>query len=278
MVFRLVNPPIFWNAFVDGHRRSTLNNGAAECFAWLLYNLIVLRTVVEPSYLQVARDGSIQRSLIDSMNPGVRSWGHKIKHTLQFIDSTTATAMGRRQFTSINFGPGGRHNNDFVDFRQICIMPTADEALFKEKLFNRRALEIDVCAQSAEKCGMYIDNLVRLYREDFMSVLREDIQIATERRSSKSNTTYVSSLKLIGVSCTSDEKSHPWTLLLKCAPKLTQFRGKNVKQRRAFLRENSDFLKQQSFGCLLVDGEIASFATIYRNERLLAEIPSVISV
>ncbi|KAF1353179.1 hypothetical protein BDV97DRAFT_387680 [Delphinella strobiligena] len=83
----LVILPTFWNALVDGHKRSSINN--------------------------------------DSTNLETRDWGHKIKHILQVIDSVTTIATSRRQLISKDFGPGGRHDNDFLDFRRASIMPTA---------------------------------------------------------------------------------------------------------------------------------------------------------
>lgn len=54
-------------------------------------------------------------------------------------------------------GPGGRHDNDFADFRRISIFPTRDELSSTIPPFFRLAKEI-ANVDPAERIGVYLDN------------------------------------------------------------------------------------------------------------------------
>ena len=108
------------------------------------------------SFVTVAKDSSIQESLLESSQLEVRTIGQKIKHIIETI--TTPDSYQEN-------GPGGRRDNDFADIREISILPTPDELASKESPFLRQAVEIDECSKSG-RLAMHIDNQFRLLRED----------------------------------------------------------------------------------------------------------------
>ena len=63
----------------------------------------------------------------------------------------------------------------------------------------------------------------------------------------------------------------PWALTLECKGNSFWFKKcKNAKAREAYLKDNPRFLRHQSLACLIADGEVVSFPSIVRDEKLLA--------
>ena len=67
-------------------------------------------------YRKLADSPSILDRLLASDYYEVRETGSLVKHTLSMISPVHSLEAA-----------GVRHNNDFVDFRQISIIPTLDE-------------------------------------------------------------------------------------------------------------------------------------------------------
>jgi len=72
------------------------------------------------SYFQEG-EHSIQDSVITSSQHEIREMGHLIKHILSRTGPVTVHG--------VLDGPGGCHDNDLADFRDITILLTADEIL-----------------------------------------------------------------------------------------------------------------------------------------------------
>jgi hypothetical protein len=123
---------------------------------------------------------------------------------------------------------------------------------------------------------MHLDNQFRLLREDLLGELRSDFQIATDQKKGRRKTV-LKDLKLVDIECGTVSKRKPCSLKLQCAndiPQLAQLR--DVATRKKYVTENKNLLKHQSLGCLISNGSIVAFATVERNEDLLAEIPAVV--
>ena len=107
----IVQPPTtFWGALLCAFQANQLKPDAQESFAWLLLQVVLLPDNIE-------YDGStINASIIETLLPSIAA---EIKHVTIHLGSTPRNEL-------LN-GPGGRHDNDHVDFRQISILPTPDE-------------------------------------------------------------------------------------------------------------------------------------------------------
>lgn len=265
VILIIVEPPIFWNAFVNAQKSGCLIDEAVHSFSWLLLQLVSLPTGKSLSYYGIARDPLVQKSLLESPRLEVRTIGHKIKHIIETISNPD-------QFQGI--GPGGRHNNDFVDIREISILPTSDELASKEVPYFRRAMEIDECSKSG-RLAMHIDNQFRLLREDMMRDLREELQVAQGLKKGRRRGIAINGLWLDGLDF---NERKAWAVRLRCIKDLPQFHKVKPKERKKYLAEHRNFLKHQSLACLLIDGEVATLATINRNEDLLAEDLPILSV
>ncbi|KAF2030476.1 P-loop containing nucleoside triphosphate hydrolase protein [Setomelanomma holmii] len=260
---QITQPPTFWNTFVEAHNARILTPVATHAFAWLLLELLHLRSEDAPDVRDVAHRVTNNASLVNSDSLEVRNLGHKIQHLLASTSTDSAD------------GPGGRHDNDFADFRRIKILPTPDEFASSENPFYRRAHDIQSC-EVASRGHAHLDNQFRLLREDLLGELRSDFQIATGQKKGRRRTV-LKNLNLIGIECGTASKRKPCSLKLQCADDIPQLsRFQDAATRKKHVSEAKNLLKHQSLGCLVSNGSIVAFTSVERNEDLLAQLPAVI--
>ena len=270
VISHMVEPPIFWNAFVRSYTGGELSLDAQQCFGWLLLELISLPPDRRAIYQEIAREKSIQASLLNSPLFEIRTVGQKIKHVLSALETSS--------YSGDEAGPGGRHDNDFTDFRQISIPPTADELTSVEPSFLRVA---DVLANSSgdnKTLALHLDNHFRLLREDMLSDMREELQIALGKKNGRHRGLVVNGLIVLDMDSGLPTKRRPWGLMFQCKSDLPQLNRIKPKDRRAFLLENRNIFKHQSLACLILDGEVAAFPTIHRDLDLLEKKPPVVTL
>ncbi|KAL9068301.1 MAG: hypothetical protein Q9157_006551 [Trypethelium eluteriae] len=233
----------------------------------------ILRVIVDPptlwdALLQFALDKELNENSLRALAcHEIRTFGHKIQHVLLLRSSTN--------FNQIENYPGGRHDNDFADFRKIAILPSADEFMSKERPFYRRADEV-LDIDPDQRPAVHLDNQFRLLREDLLGELRNDLQVATGQKKGRRPLAPLHGLSLEGMDCGTEKKRKPCSLALRCLSAHHQLRGLDLAQRKAYVAENKNFIRHQAFGCLYDGKEIIAFANIDRNEDLLVLSPSVI--
>ncbi|KAF3919193.1 hypothetical protein AA313_de0200271 [Arthrobotrys entomopaga] len=262
----IVEPPTFWNTLVEAHRNQILNDGATHAFAWLLLEILSCRSSgALPDVRDIAERVTENKSLSDGSTLEIRNLGQKIKHIL----STTSSNGAEED------GPGGRHDNDFVDYRKIKLLPTADEFASRERPFYRRADAVE-SVDDASKSLVHLDNQFRLLREDFLGELRDDFHIAVGQKKGKRRL-ILEGLSFKGVDCGTDKRRKPCSVKLQCNSPIPQLNGlKNAAARKKFLVDNKKLIKHESFGCLINGEEIVAFANVDRDEDLLAQDNPVI--
>jgi hypothetical protein len=260
VILCVVEPPIFWNAFVLAYRESRLNLQAQQCFGWLLLELISLPTDQATQYRALAQDSTIQTCLLNSSEAEIKTIGQRIKDILSNITSPS-TLHGSN-------GPGGRHDNDNVDFRQISILPTADELTSQKKPFLMKAEEIEE-AEEDTRLATHLDNQFRLLREDMMGEMREELHIALGLKKGKHRGMVINGLQVTGITC--DERG-PWGLKLQCLYDFPQLARIKDDKRKKFLMDHNKIFKHLSLACLIIDGEIVAFPTVNRDEDLLSSM------
>lgn len=265
LILTVTDPPIFWDAFVKAQKTGCLEDEALQCFSWLLLQLISLSVDKAPAYYGVARDPLIQKKFLECSQLEVRINGQKIKHIIDVV--TNPEHLDGE-------GPGGRHDNDFLDIRKITVLPTPDELASTESPYLRRATEIDECPESG-RLAMHIDNQFRLLREDMLRDLREELQVVVGSRKGRRKGLLIDGLVTDGIEC--DERQS-WSLRLQCLNDLSQLPNLDYDRRKKFIVENRKFLKHQSQACLIADGQIVALVTINRNEDLLAHCPPFLCV
>ena len=271
VILKIVDPPIFWTAFIGAFRSGSLSEGAQLSFAWLLLQLISLPGEKAMPYREISLDPDILNAILSSSKSETRSIGRKIKHiTDTFLTGTNVNS---------NYGPGGRHDNDFVDFRKISILPTADEIIAVEPAFLRTSDELEDPDTEGTRLAMYLDNQFRLLREDMLFEMKEELQIAFGKKKGHHRGVVFDGLTLLDVFCGSAAKrSKQWGLVFKCHHDLWQMKKDKPKDRKKYLIDNNKILKHQSLACLVVDNDVVAFTTINRDEELLAKSPPIIIV
>lgn len=259
----ITQPPTYWNTLVEAHHARILTEEGTHAFAWLLLQLLCCRSEDIPDVKEVAERITQDESFITAPLLEVRNMGQKIKHIIDSISPEGAED-----------GPGGRHDNDFADYREVKILPTPDEFSSTERPFYRRADVIE-SVELGQRGMVHIDNQFRLLREDLLGELRNDYQIAIGAKRGRRRTV-LNGLKFVGLYCGLERSRRPCSVQLLCTNDIPQWKNVDAKQRKKYLTENRSFLKHQSLGCLVSNGGIVGFATVDRDEDQLLRKPPIL--
>lgn len=266
----MVEPPFFWEALTKSFTGGLLNRNASQAFAWLLLQLISLPGIASSLYLVVADSSNILDTILKSPDGETRILGQKIKHALPFDASELHNDADAR--------PGGRHDNDYADHREISIMPTADELLSKDRPFFRTADFIDDPKTVSSHYNIHLDNQFRLLREDMLGEIRNELKILTGTKAGCHKGIIVDGLSLEGVEMGTDRKRLPWGIVLQRKEGLPHLKNIRPGKRKDFLKDNRHILRQGNMACVMIDGELAAFSTIRRDEEELAKTPAAITI
>ena len=271
LLLSIVEPPFFWEALTKSFIGGLLDSNASRGFAWLLLELISFPGKASTPYLALASSSNVLGLILKSPDGETRILGQKIKSTLSLNVSEIHCDTEAK--------PGGRHDNDHVNYREITIMPTPDELLSRDRPFFRTAdffndPEVVVLSRST----LYLDNQFRLLREDMLGEIREELKILTGAKIGRHKGIVVDNLSLAGVELGTDRKRIPWGIVLACKDDLPQLKNIKPDKRKDHLKINRHILRQGNMACLLIDNEPAAFPTIYRDEELLIRTPAAIII
>lgn len=259
----LVDPPTYWHAVVEAHRRHELPETAEQGFAWLLLNYLI-NSVQEESVLEIAKETLRRRDFLDSPSATIKGIGYKIENILKTSSTTLADSHA-----------GGRHDNDFQNFREISILPTANEISCTEPPFYRRAEEI-LQLDANSRPAAHHDNQFRLLREDLLAELREGLQAALEQKKGRRPAYQIDGLTWKGLETGHTGKRRRCFVTFSCNKGLPRLAHLSKVERTKALESNHHLLKNQSFGCLLYAKEVIAFGTIDRtSSSLVDDIPSL---
>ena len=270
VLLSLTNTRLVWDALVRSFRKSELLPPAQASFGWLLLQLMRLPDPQCIAYYQVAQDPQIQDLFLKSNQLPLRTLGAQIKHVLSLSTSSIINDIGGCA--------GGRHDNDFADFRHIAILPTADELICKEPPFLRLAETLEDPEMVELRPAMHLDNQFRLYREDMLGELREEIQIALGRKKGRHRGVVLNDLKVLALDCGTEVRRQTWGLQLQCSQDFPELRGLIPKDRKPAIESNHNLLRHNSLTCLILDDEITAFPSIHRDADLLAAQPPVVNI
>ncbi|KAL2808249.1 P-loop containing nucleoside triphosphate hydrolase protein [Aspergillus granulosus] len=262
----IIDPCTVWNAFMQAFLDGQLTEPATQSFAWLLVELLTSSSALQIDVVSDAQKVVDNGSLLQSTISEIRGYGEKIRHILQ-VRSSNTTAI-----TNLDQIPGGRHDNDQANFRQIAIYPTYDEFRSKEKPFYRCMDEI-MQLPAGTRVAAHLDNQFRLLREDMLSGIREEVQSATGKKRKSRAASILQGLSLVQVFHGNDSRQHPCGMVFSCSKGLEDLEKVGQNDRATFLDNDRSFLRHDSFGCLLRGQEIVSFAKINRQVNLLLSNP-----
>lgn len=209
--------------------------------------------------MKLAKSPDILNPLFVTSDGETRILGQKIKLELSLEPSNLPSRMEIKS--------GGRHDNDFMEIRQISIMPTGYELLSKERPFLHFADEcMDDSLQTSSCLAIHMYNLFRLLRVDMLGEIREELQILMDTKPGRYKGLIVDDLRLVGVELGRDRKRRPWGIMLPCRKELPHLTGIEPSNRKAYLLDNRQILRNQNMACLVVDNEAVAFPTIQRDD------------
>ncbi|KAF3761456.1 P-loop containing nucleoside triphosphate hydrolase protein [Cryphonectria parasitica EP155] len=266
----IVTPPTFWNALVSVVKTGMLVDEQLMVFSWLCVELLSLPRSADVD-IQDDVEAVVQRvKLAEASCPKTRRLGYKIQNLLQLRKSPAITAGD-------TYAPGGRHDNDFENFRNILVYPTTDEFLSTERPFYRRAKDVfDV--DMAQRPAVHLDNMFRLTREDLLGELRSDWQNAQVRNRGQRSALTLRKLRPVGLDLGDDQKRKKTSLAIECKAGLERLQSVTPGSRKAWLQDNKNFIRHQAFGALYQGQEIFGFAFVERNLDGLIMSPPVITL
>lgn len=260
-------PPTLWNVLVRMAKAGEIEGDDLKVFAWLCLELLSLPASAD---LDLTEDVECitKSSLISSVSSETRRLAYKIQQLLQLRKSPTSR-------TGDSYIPGGRHDNDFEDFRKIAVYPTADEFLSTERPFYRRAKEVFEVNMS-ERPATHLDNIYRLTREDLLGELRSDWQNTQVRKTGKRSAVTLGQLWPIGLDLGDDKFRKKCSLAISCLAGFEQLQKMHPTSRKKWLKDHNNYLRHQAFGALYRGQEIFGFAYIDRDIDQLIRSPPVI--
>ncbi|KAK4501494.1 hypothetical protein PRZ48_007303 [Zasmidium cellare] len=264
----IVSPPALWDAMVKTQREQQFTPKAELNFAWLLLELLAWSGDCPLEVDHIASEITNNKTFLESQDRELRGIGYRIERILQ------TKASGSTPHPS---GPGGRHDNDFADYRSIAIYPTEDELTSKDRPYYTTAHALTQTPLGS-RVGHHLDNQFRLLREDFLAELRDDIDSSTSKTKSsyRRQRTRLRELDLAGVFCGEDRNRQ------QCALQITVNKGlgqiTNSSNRKHFLRDNPNVLRHHSFGYFIDQGKIIAFGKVIRDEDLLSRDEPVVII
>ncbi|PBK92624.1 P-loop containing nucleoside triphosphate hydrolase protein [Armillaria gallica] len=267
ILLAIVDPPLFWDALVEAFKSKQLSQKAQQCFGWLLHQLIVTRNDGVSPYVPLAEE--MVPLFASSPHLCIRTIAQKIHCVISLASVSPIVFHG-------DLHPGGRHDNDLPDFRQIAILPTPDEIASTEAPFLRPSWALDDPSTESHREALYLDNQFRLMREDMIYELRGELHIALGKQTGRKHRgLVVDRMKIIGVSLGDDSRrKNKFAITFQCEDDLPQLRKLGShSQRKAYLKKNTRLLKHQSLTCLMVGETVLAFPCVRRDEELLAKIP-----
>lgn len=275
VVSSVVEPPTAWSSILklyvdDGFLNEETD---VQTFAWLCLEVV---TYPGSELAQATNDLTIalgKRPLLNHSSIKVREYGYQINKILQARSSSDATSHA----TWGDATPGGRHDNDFADFRKISIYPTTDELASTLRPFYRRAMEAAEVPLDM-RAHVHLDNQFRLLREDMLAELRDDLRVTTGQKKGKRSTHILDDLWPVDIDTGDTQRGHICALLVSVGSGLEMLRNKNPKERKRHLTENTNILRHQAFGVLCWENEIIGFAFVVRDIDNLIKDPPVIGL
>ncbi|KAL2875659.1 hypothetical protein SGCOL_009121 [Colletotrichum sp. CLE4] len=265
----IAHPPVLWGNLLNVFRKSQLTEDELQVFAWLC---LELASLPDSALDNIVKDISITLSLKqfqETHNHGTRELIYRIKKVLALRSSPS----GDENLEAA----GGRHDNDFPNFRDISIFPTSDEFYSNAKPFYRTAVEV-ATADHLQRPRIHLDNQFRLLREDMLGELRDDLKIAIGRKKSQKRAQILSGLLPIEIDTGDERRTRACAVSLTCFGGLEFMKKFSPTKCKAFFDDNRNFLRHQSFGALCGEDHIVAFAFLLRDVDQLLKKPPVITL
>lgn len=255
----------FWAALKSAFNEGRLNDSGQQLFGFFVLQLMTSSLKEPAEHLSLAQE-TLKRLSV-SRSPALRNLVSQIKVAIDFA-ATPRTNAGEAH-------PGGRHDNDFADFREIAIQPTPAELACQDAPFLRTAQSVfESQPSSGTREAIYLDHQYRLLREDLIYEAREGMQIVQgKQQNRKSRGFTIRDVHAWSVNLDQDKgRPSKFTLVLRGDNSLPQFKVLDVQKRLDYLKKNPRFLKHQSTVCIFGhNNTFLGFATFLRDEAMMVK-------
>ncbi|KHN99716.1 CbxX/CfqX [Metarhizium album ARSEF 1941] len=262
-------PPTFWSAAFQYYQSPGFGVGASETFAWLCLEIVSMKTPdlnTQYSDITALMD---KKSLIKASSHPVRQLAYRIEKILKLHSIADVVNTGH--------SPGGRHDNDFLDFRAISIYPTADEVLSVAEPFLQQSDDVFDSPRES-RAATYLSWLFRLLREDMLADMREYLAVAWGQKKGRRIPLQLGGLRLAGFNNVSDKHVDPLALRLQCEVGIVFPPSCSKENRKDFLESSKSFMKHNSMGALCRNNEIIAFGCLIRDVDLLLKKPPIVVI
>jgi len=265
----IVQPSTFWIAFLQAFLSGKLDESAQSSFAWLFLQLFLLPGDQSTQYREIVEETDILDILRKSSKTDDRNIADRISKIVSPQEHSSAMKV-------LEKGAGGRHDNDFIDFRQISILPTSQELTCKDKPFLYPASILEDPSTEDARTELHLESQYRLLREDMLYEMRDELKISSENKRHRgvSIEGFILGEDIYFLESDREDRYCKWGIILRCKADLWQLkRLDKPEERRKFWEENKTLLKHRSMTCIISDGEVVGFATLWRDESLLSKKP-----
>jgi hypothetical protein len=265
----VVEPATLWKALIKSFLDHLLPQESLQPFAWLVHEVVLLRGDFSTDLLEDVGAVVKDESLLNASSAETRALGYRIVKAVQLRSAPIAPTPDAET-------PGGRHDNDFAEFRKIEIFPTSDEFLSKERPFYRVADDV-FSSDPEERASAHLDNQFRLLREDMLYELRENFQDALKKKKRRP-ALRLGRLVPVNLDVGDDTRTKKCSLSLECGRGLEVLQKIDPAARNSYLQENKNFVKHQAFGALRREDVIYGFAFVDRNVAELVKSPPIVQL
>lgn len=266
----IAQPPTLWNSLITLYQESRLDENDLFIFAWLCLELASVPGKEHDDLMNDISSVVDQKPFQQAQDQRTRELMYRTKKVLALRSSPSTDR-------DVD-GAGGRHDNDFADFRDVSIFPTSDEFHSSAPPFYRRAAEVTAIDPS-DRPRAHLDNQFRLLREDMLGELREDLTVALGKKKGRRGMPQIlAGLTSVGIDTGDEKRGRFCAVLLSCQVGLEVLSKLDGPQRSRFLRDHKGFLRHQSFGALCSNSKIIAFASLTRDNERLAEEPPLITL
>ncbi|KAK7426670.1 hypothetical protein QQZ08_006848 [Neonectria magnoliae] len=269
ILLAILEPRSFWAALLGAYRDGKLSDVGLESFAWLCLQIVTIREPKLDEHVVDVKTLMKDKSLINSQSHGVRKIAYRIEKLIKIFAPVTAAGNAA--------SPGGRHDNDFEDFRNVAIYPTTDELLSTEEPFLQRL--DDVFDKPMEtRAQEYRDWLYRLLREDMLSELREDLQIAMGQKRGRWKPTSLAQLSLTSAGLGPDQRVDPYTLEMTCGSGIFPPNVTSPAAMKKFLGGSKASSQRDRMGALCCGSDIVAFGSLARDPIMVSGKSPVVRI
>ncbi|KAL6407796.1 NFX1-type zinc finger-containing protein 1 [Ilyonectria robusta] len=265
----ILEPRSFWAALLDAYQNGKLNDSGLEAFAWLSLQIVSSQKPRLEEHSQDVNCFMKDKVLLESRSHNVRKIAYRIEHMIKIFSPLAVPGFATR--------PGGRHDNDFEDFREISIYPTTDELLSSEEPFLQRLDDV-FDSPMETRAQVYRDWLYRQLREDMLAELREDLQVAMGQKQGRRKPTSLGQLRFIKADPNPKHRINTFTLNVTFGSGIFPPQMTSQAARKKYLEKSKASLHHNPIGALCRGSDIVAFGSLIRDLEMLQLMPPVAGI